>query len=109
MKIRMISLLLQLDFLMNNLFQIRKTVNAVIRSLEIIGEAVKHIPSDFRKKYPEINWKNIAGMRDVLIHEYFGIDNIVLWSTVQDRIPELIDKIKLILDKYHSEQSRVNP
>ena len=52
----------------------RKTTNAVIRSLEIIGEATKKIPSEFRQQYPQVPWNEIAGMRDKLIHEYFGVD-----------------------------------
>ena len=52
----------------------KKTVNAVIRSLEVIGEATKHIPASFRNKHPDIPWSRMAGMRDVLIHDYMGVD-----------------------------------
>ena len=58
----------------------RKTVNAVIRSLEVMGEAVKKIPSYIRDKYSEIPWKYIAGMRDKLIHEYHGVDLEIVWE-----------------------------
>jgi len=68
--------------------QDEKTIFAVVRALEIIGEAVKNIPQDVRRSYPEIPWKNIAGMRDKIIHEYFGIDLEVVWNTVQNRIPQ---------------------
>ncbi len=68
--------------------QDKKTIFAVIRALEIIGEAVKNIPPDVRKSYPQIPWKSIAGMRDKVIHEYFGVDLEVIWNTIQNRIPE---------------------
>jgi uncharacterized protein with HEPN domain len=66
-----------------------KTYDAVVRNLEIIGEAAKHISSDLRKKLPDIEWQKIAGMRDMLAHAYFGIDNDILWDVVQNKIPEL--------------------
>lgn len=61
----------------------RETQDAVIRRLEIIGEAVKNIPDDFRNKNPEISWRKVAGMRDVLIHEYFGVDLELTWNVVK--------------------------
>jgi uncharacterized protein with HEPN domain len=67
----------------------KKTVNAVIRSLEVLGEATKHIPSSFRKKYPDIPWNKMAGMRDVLIHDYMGVDLMTVWKVSQERLPEL--------------------
>ncbi len=70
---------------------------AFVRSLEVIGEAAKQIPDDIRNKYPMIPWKNIAGMRDILIHEYFGIDYRVVWKTVIERIPELGNIINEII------------
>ncbi len=66
-----------------------KTVFAVVRAIEIIGEAVKNIPEDIRREYPEIPWKGMAGMRDKVIHGYFGVDIKVVWDTVNKRIPEL--------------------
>ena len=66
-----------------------KTVNAVIRCLEIIGEATKHIPISFRKKHPDLPWSNMAGMRDVLIHDYIGVDLKTIWKVAQERLPEL--------------------
>ena len=65
----------------------RKTTYAVIRCIEIIGEAVKHIPDVTRKIHPEIPWKMMAGMRDKVIHEYFGIALEVVWKTVKEEIP----------------------
>jgi len=72
-----------------------KTVFAVVRAIEIIGEAVKNIPDNVREKYPEIPWKGMAGMRDKVIHEYFGVDMKVVWDTVKKRIP----KIKPLFEK----------
>ena len=67
----------------------KKTVNAVIRSLEVLGEATKQIPALFRKKHPEIPWSKMAGMRDVLIHDYMGVDLRTVWNVVRERLPEL--------------------
>jgi uncharacterized protein with HEPN domain len=67
----------------------RKTVNAVIRSIEVMGEAAKKIPESFRRRYPEIPWRRMAAMRDKVIHEYFGVDLKILWLTAQADIPLL--------------------
>lgn len=64
----------------------RKTINAVIRSLEVIGEATKKVPEDVREKYPVVPWRDIAGMRDKLIHEYHGVDLGMVWRTVCEDI-----------------------
>ena len=66
-----------------------KTLSAVVRKLEIIGEAVKQLPESFTKQHPTTPWKQIAGMRDKLIHFYFGVDPLLVWQTVQNRLPEL--------------------
>lgn len=71
---------------------------AVIRSLEIIGEATKKIPADFRVKQPQIKWKNMAGMRDRLIHDYMGINYSIVWDVVKNKIPEINQQIKKILE-----------
>ncbi|MCX5814675.1 MAG: DUF86 domain-containing protein [Proteobacteria bacterium] len=67
----------------------KKTVNAVIRSLEVLGEATKRIPASFRQKHPDIPWSKMAGMRDVLIHDYMGVDLKTVWKVAQERLPEL--------------------
>ena len=71
---------------------------AFSRSLEIIGEAVKKLPDDLRVKYPQIDWKDIAGMRDVLIHDYFGVDYELVWDVVKNEIPTLRFQIEQIID-----------
>jgi uncharacterized protein with HEPN domain len=75
-----------------------KTIFAIIRALEVIGEAVKHIPTDFRKQYPQIPWQDIAGMRDVLIHDYLEIDTTTLWNTMTKNIPTTKPLLKQILN-----------
>ena len=75
------------------------TQDAVIRRLEIIGEAVKNIPPEFRDEYPDIPWRKIAGLRDVLIHGYFGVDLDLTWGIVKGDLPELERKIARILKK----------
>jgi uncharacterized protein with HEPN domain len=67
----------------------KKTANAVIRSLEVLGEAAKHIPTSIRRKHPGIPWSKMAGMRDVLIHDYMGVDLKTVWKVAQERLPEL--------------------
>ncbi|GHB56532.1 HepT-like ribonuclease domain-containing protein [Persicitalea jodogahamensis] len=71
--------------------------DAVIRNFEIIGEATKHLNSDFRAKYPAIEWKKIAGMRDKLIHDYIGVDLWAVWAVVEEVLPELEIQISEII------------
>lgn len=70
---------------------------AFVRSLEVIGEAIKNLPLEFRSKYTEIQWKEFAGLRDIVIHQYFGVDYALIWSIVNDRIPKLKGQIEDIL------------
>ncbi len=80
--------------------QDRKTVNAVIRSLEVMGEAAKKIPSEIRSRHPEIPWKYIAGMRDKLIHEYHGVDLEIVWEVIEKEIPPLKPKFEKLLQHF---------
>ena len=71
---------------------------AVVRSLEIIGEATKKIPADVKVKWDTVQWKNIAGMRDKLIHDYVGVDYTIVWDVIKNRIPDLAIQIQRILE-----------
>ena len=64
-------------------------IDAVIRNLEIIGEAAKMIPESIRIEYPNVEWKKIAGLRDILAHHYFEVDLDIVWDIVQNKLPEL--------------------
>jgi len=74
-----------------------KTAYAVVRAIEIIGEAVKNIPGNVRNNYPEIPWKDMAGMRNKVIHEYFGVKLNIVWRTVKEEIPPLKPLFEKIL------------
>ncbi len=71
---------------------------AVVRSLEIIGEASKKIPADFKVEHQNIQWKNMAGMRDRLIHDYIGVDYAIVWDVIRNKIPELTKQINKVLE-----------
>ena len=81
------------EFVDNELIQ-----DAVIRNFEIIGEATKHLNENFRDKHPEVPWKKITGMRDILIHDYLGIDIYSVWDTIKKDLPEL-KKLLLAITK----------
>ncbi len=70
---------------------------AVVRALEIVGEAAKKVPDDIREKYPHIPWRAISGMRDKLIHDYFGVDWAVVWKTVEKELPPLIKQLAEVI------------
>jgi len=76
----------------------RKTIYAVVRGIEVIGEATKNIPRALKEKHKEVPWKKMAGMRDRLIHEYFGIDIEILWKTAKEDIPPLKQSVQNILE-----------
>jgi len=74
-----------------------KTISAVVRKLEIIGEATKNLPKSLRAKHPEVPWKDMAGMRDKIIHAYFGLNLQIVWKVVKERLPELKPLVKKVL------------
>jgi len=86
----------------DDFFEDTQLQDAIVRRIEILGESVKHIPQDIRDKYPEIPWRQISGMRDILTHEYFGINMSKVWKAITEDNPEIKEnvlKIKRDLDK----------
>ena len=75
-----------------------RTFDAVIRNLQIIGEAVKNIPDDVRELNPEMEWRKIAGLRDILAHAYFQIEDEIIWDIVQNKIPALLGVVSQLLE-----------
>lgn len=82
----------------NNFYQNSEKQDAVLHRLEIIGVAAKHISDDIRDKYDKVPWRKIAGMRDIIIHEYFGVTLSMIWIVTQRELPDLKLKIKDIIN-----------
>ncbi|HUS74239.1 MAG TPA: DUF86 domain-containing protein [Sedimentisphaerales bacterium] len=82
-----------------DLIREEKTYDAVVRNLEIIGEAAKHISDELRKQLPNIEWRKVAGLRDMLAHAYFGIDDDILWDVVQNKVPQLAKATSAFLNR----------
>ncbi len=78
-----------------------KTQFALIRVIEIIGEASKKIPTDIKDQSQEIPWREVSGMRDLLIHDYFGVNIQVVWETAKNDLPELKEKIQKLIQDYN--------
>lgn len=76
-----------------------RTYDAVVRNLEIVGEAAKHISEEVRGQLPDIEWRKAAGLRDMLTHVYFGIDNDILWDVIKNKIPQLAKAVDDFLKK----------
>jgi len=82
-------------FLSSNIMQ-----DAIIRNFEIIGEATKHISPELRQSHPEIQWRELAGFRDVLIHNYMGVDLVEVWNIIKNELPQIKSSLKLLM-VYH--------
>jgi uncharacterized protein with HEPN domain len=82
---------------MQEFFKDSKTYDAVMRNIQIIGEAIKHLPADVRKEYKNVDWKRAAGLRDIVVHEYFGINKDIIWDVIKNKIPELEKEVRKIL------------
>ncbi|MFO7680316.1 MAG: DUF86 domain-containing protein [Chloroflexota bacterium] len=80
-----------------------KTIFAVVRALEIVGEATKKLPGEFRQTYPDMPWRSMAGMRNKLIHDYASVEPLVVWKTVKNDVPDLIPGIKTIISELKSQ------
>lgn len=72
---------------------------AFVRSIEVIGEAAKQVPDEFRSRYPQVKWRKMTGMRDRLVHDYLGVDYEIVWDVVQNHVPELRRQIEPVLQE----------
>jgi uncharacterized protein with HEPN domain len=82
---------------MDDLQNDRRTFLAVIHSIEVIGEAARQTPKSFKEKHPEIPWRETIGLRNVIAHEYFGLDHEIIWDVIKTRIPSLAEQIKKVI------------
>jgi uncharacterized protein with HEPN domain len=80
-------------------FRDLKTTDAVIRNFQIIGEAAKHVPQWIKEKYPEVDWSAVVGMRNIIVHQYHHVDLQIIWKTVKDKLPLLLEQITRILNE----------
>lgn len=85
------------DFSFEDFIADSKTVDAVIRNFEIIGEAANRVPDEFKEKHPEIDWYRIIGLRNLIVHDYFGIDYEIVWQIKELFLPELLQRLKNIV------------
>ena len=82
----------------------QKLQDAVIRRIEIIGEAVKNLPAEVRDAAPNVPWRRIAGMRDKVVHDYMGVDIELVWTVVQRDLPELAQEVRNLLTRWRSDE-----
>jgi len=87
------------DMSQSQFFADEKTLDAVLKNLEVIGEAARNLPPEIRERHPEVPWRRISGLRDVVVHEYFGIDHDVLWDIIQNKVPALLPQVNAMLDE----------
>ena len=92
------------DISKENLSNNQRLKDSIVRRLEIIGEAVKNIPDNFRKKYPDVPWRKIAGLRDIIIHTYFNIDLDITWDIIKKDLPDLKEKMLRIKSELDVEE-----
>ena len=81
------------DFSLDTFAKDQKTIDAVVRNLEIIGEAARNIPEDYKEEHSHLPWGEMMSMRNKVIHEYFGVDINILWQTIQEDLPKLKDQL----------------
>lgn len=98
-------ILVEIDYILTNtekveydkFIQEETLKRSVVRAIEVIGEAIKNLPDNFRKKHSDIPWKEMAGLRDILIHHYFGVDYKTVWDVVKNKIPKIKNQIESLL------------
>lgn len=93
----------------NMFFKDKQLQDAIVRRIEIIGEAVRNIPDDVKNKYATVSWKEIVGTRDIFIHHYFGIDLEIVWSIVKNDLPDLKKKIRTVLEDIEKTRNEKRP
>jgi uncharacterized protein with HEPN domain len=77
-----------------------RTYDAVIRNLEIIGEAAKSVPEEIREKYPAIQWREMAALRNIVAHQYFGVKDEIIWDVIANKIPNLITHVQAVINDF---------
>ena len=87
------------SYTFDNFQEDEKTIDSVLRNLEIIGEAARHVPAEIRARYPEIPWAEMLTMRNIVIHEYHGVNLSIIWQTVKEDLPPLVAPLKRILQE----------
>ena len=75
----------------------RKTIDAVVKNFIVIGEAASNLPDDFIEQHPELPWREMRDMRNIMVHEYFGVDNLIVWDTVKKNLPPVFPLLKQLL------------